>query len=98
MTRGRRIPRGPLLPWSRRGQRRFRTQLARKLNDDIRWKTGAPGRFPDGVSALGFIETICLSLVRRQKRMQPFDTNYGVDFDNGPEIIRRGVQRRGEIS
>src|ERR1039458_6911644 len=80
------------------GQKRFRTKLPSKLDDDIRRKTGAPCGFPDRFPAFRFIETIGLSLVRRQKRIQPFDSGNGVDIDYGLQILCGNVQRRGEIS
>src|ERR1700745_355624 len=76
----------------------FRTQFTRQLNDDIRRKTSASGSLPDGIRAFCFVEAICLSFIRRQERLQPFDTGLIVDLDDSLEVGRRGVQRRGEIS
>ena len=78
--------------------RRFWTQLARKLDDNICRKTGTSGGLPYGIPAFGFIEAVCFSFVRRQKRVQPFDTDYGVYLADGLEIGRGRVQRRREIS
>ena len=76
----------------------FRTQFTRQLNDDIRRKTRASRSLPDGIRAFCLVEAICLSFIRGQERLQPFDTGLIVDLDNSLEVGRRSVQRRGEIS
>jgi hypothetical protein len=79
-------------------KQRFGPKLTSKLNHNIRRKSGAPSGFPDGLPAFCFIETIRLSFIRGQKRIQPFDTDYGVYIDDRFEIRRRRAQGCGEIS
>src|SRR5262245_46090023 len=68
----------PSLERSARRQETYGLQL-RDLDDHVGRQLGTAGGLPDGLSAVSFIETIGLLLVRTEEGKEPVDADIVVD-------------------